>query len=455
MQMNPPATDAFAAGLAARATGVRYRVLAFLFALAALTYLDRVAISAAMPFIEKEFGFSPVQRGYIFSAFTLTYALFEIPTGWMGDRFGTRRTLTRIVLWWSAFTALTSAAVGFWSLFVIRLMFGAGEAGAIPNSASTVSRWFPASQRGRAMGGVCIGHALGAAATPALVFLLIGLQGWRWTFMEFGVLGVAWCLVWYWWFRDTPEEHPSANSAESELIQAGGGASAQSRSHAIPWRTFLRSRNIFFLCAMYFAYGYSLYFYITWLPTYLIEARGFTLASAGLFSALPWLFGAVAFLCGGWLTDYLVTRTGNKRVARCGIGAFGLTMSALMLVFVALTGNAVAAALFIALALFFQFLTTPSVWATCLDIGRHRAGVVSGTTNTFGNLAGTLAPIVFGYILQGLNTKDPNSWTKGFYVAAGFLLVGVVMWFFIDPRKPLEEKDDAAPAITEAVAPVV
>ncbi|HEV7903190.1 MAG TPA: MFS transporter [Pyrinomonadaceae bacterium] len=456
MQISPPVGDSLAAGLAMRArpTSVRYRVLAFLFTLASLTYLDRLAISAAMPFIVQEFSLSPVRRGYIFSAFTLTYALFEIPTGWMGDRFGTRRTLTRIVLWWSAFTALTSAAVGFWSLLVIRLMFGAGEAGAIPNSASTVSRWFPASQRGRAMGGVCIGHALGAAATPPLVFLLIGWQGWRRTFIEFGVLGVAWCVAWYWWFRDTPEEHPSTNEAETELIHAGGGAAASERSHAIPWRTFLRSRNIFFLCAMYFAYGYSLYFYITWLPTYLLEARGFTLASAGFFSALPWLFGAAAFLTGGWLTDYLVTRTGNKRIARCGVGAFGLSMSALMLVLVGWTENSVAAALFIALALFFQFLTTPSVWATCLDIGRHRAGVVSGTTNTFGNLAGTLAPIVFGYILEGLNTKDPNSWTKGFYVAAAFLAIGVVMWFFIDPRKPLDE-NAAAPAITEADAPVV
>jgi MFS family permease len=432
-----------------------YKVLAFLFTLASLTYLDRLAISAAMPFIVQEFGLSPVQRGYIFSAFTLTYALFEIPTGWMGDRFGTRKTLTRIVIWWSAFTALTAAAAGFWSLVIIRLMFGAGEAGAIPNSASTVSRWFPASQRGRAMGGVCIGHALGAAATPPLVFLLIGWQGWRWTFVEFGVLGVVWCLAWYWWFRDTPEEHPQANEAETKLIHAGGGAAAAERSHAIPWRTFLRSRNIFFLCAMYFAYGYSLYFYITWLPTYLLEARGFTLASAGFFSALPWLFGAAAFLCGGTLTDYLVSRTGNKRIARCGVGAFGLSMSALMLVCVALTGNAVAAALFIALALFFQFLTTPAVWATCLDIGRHRAGVVSGTTNTFGNLAGTLAPIVFGYILEGLNTKDPNSWTLGFYVAAGFLCVGVIMWFFIDPRRPLEDEAASTPAITEAAAPVV
>jgi ACS family glucarate transporter-like MFS transporter len=428
-----PATEALTAELTtARPTAVRYRVLGFLFALAALTYLDRLAISAAAPFIIQEFSLTPVQMGYVFSAFTFTYALFEIPTGWLGDRYGTRRTLTRIVLWWSAFTALTAAARGFWSLFVVRLLFGMGEAGAIPNSACTVSRWFPATQRGRAMGGVCIGHAMGAAATPPIVFWLIAHQGWRQPFVEFGTLGLVWCAAWYFWFRDTPEAHPSANAAEARLVCAGGEP-LRERSHTIPWRVFLRNRNIFFLCAMYFAYGYSLYFYITWLPTYLLKARGFELASAGFFSALPWLFGAVAFLCGGTLTDYLATRTGNKRIARCGVGVFGLTMSALMLVFVALTPSSVAAALFIALALFFQFLTTPSVWATCMDIGGHRAGVVSGTTNTFGNLAGTLAPIVFGYILEKL-----NSWTLGFYVAAGFLLVGVVFWLFIDPRRPLD-----------------
>ncbi|MFL6211285.1 MAG: MFS transporter [Pyrinomonadaceae bacterium] len=436
MQISPPSNELFVTAVAARPTAVRFKVLSFLFVLAALTYLDRLAISAAAPSIIKEFNLTPIKMGYIFSAFTFAYALFEIPTGWLGDRFGTRRTLTRIVLWWSAFTALTSAAAGFWSLFSVRLFFGAGEAGAIPNSACTVSRWFPAAQRGRAMGGVCIGHALGAALAPPLVFKLIEWQGWRLPFVEFGALGAVWCLVWYFWFRDTPAEHDAVNDAERQLICVDKTDTAQA-SHAIPWRTFLRSRNIFFLCAMYFAYGYSLYFYITWLPTYLIKARGFTITSAGLFAALPWLFGMVAFLCGGALTDYLVQRTGNRKLARCGVGAFGLTMSAVMLVLVGLTKNSVAAALFIALALFFQFLTTPAVWATCLDIGRHRAGVVSGTTNTFGNLAGTLAPIVFGYILEKL-----HSWTISFYVAAGFLVVGVVMWLFIDPRRPLDE--DAA-----------
>ncbi|HEX8338535.1 MAG TPA: MFS transporter, partial [Pyrinomonadaceae bacterium] len=229
--------ESAAAGAPTRA---RYKVLGLLVALAALTYLDRLCISVAGPAIMQEFNFSPIQMGYIYSAFTFTYALFEVPSGWFGDRFGTRKALTRIVLWWSAFTMLTGAAVGFASLFVIRLLFGAGEAGAIPNSASTVSRWFPASQRGRAMGAVCIGHALGATVTPFLIFWLIDLQGgWRLPFVECGLIGVVWCVVWYRWFRDTPEEHPSANVAEVGLIRAGAPAEGK-QSHAVPWRVFLR-----------------------------------------------------------------------------------------------------------------------------------------------------------------------------------------------------------------------
>lgn len=433
-EINKASSGAFAAQQTAAAipTRARYKVLSLLVALASLTYLDRLCISVAAPAIIQEFNFSPVQMGYIFSAFTFAYALFEIPSGWLGDRFGTRKALTRIVLWWSAFTMLTAATVGFWSLFIVRLFFGAGEAGAIPNSAATVARWFPAAQRGRAMGGVCIGHAIGAALTPPIVFKLVEWQGWRLTFVEFGAIGLVWCLAWYVWFRDTPEEHRAANIEEVNLIRENAPAPAK-HSHRIPWRLFLGSKNLLFLCAMYFAYGYSLYFYITWLPTYLLKARGFTTASTGFFSALPWVFGGFAFICGGWITDKLVAR-GHRRLARCGLGAFGLTMSALMLVFVALTENNIIAASLIAVALYFQFLTTPAVWATCLDIGKGRSGVVTGTVNTFGNLAGTIAPIAFGYVVQIW-----GSWTIPFYLAAGFLLIGVVMWLFINPEQPLEK----------------
>jgi len=188
-------------------TTARFKVLGFIFSLSVITYLDRLCISAAAPSIVAEFHLSPSQMGYVFSAFTLAYAVFEIPSGWLGDYIGTRKALTRIVLWWSVFTALTGATTGLISLITIRTLFGAGEAGAVPNVARTVSRWFPQTQQGRALSASFVGLATGATISTPLVFMLMKVQGWRWTFVEFGAVGVVWSVTWYKWFRDRPEEH--------------------------------------------------------------------------------------------------------------------------------------------------------------------------------------------------------------------------------------------------------
>jgi MFS family permease len=266
-------------------TTARRKVLWLLFILTNITYLDRLCISAAAPAITDAFGFSPVQMRYIFSAFTLAYAVFEIPSGWLGDYFGTRKALARIVLWWSIFTALTGAATGFASLLIVRFLFGAGEAGAFPNIARSISRWFPSSHQGRALSMAFVGNALGAAISTPLVFKLVELQGWRLPFLEFGAIGVAWPVIWYWWFRDRPEEHQSVNAEELEFIRSDK-ADADDLGHTrnVPWAALLRSSNLAFICGMYFAFGYALYFYITWLPTYLLKARGFSPNYAGFFS---------------------------------------------------------------------------------------------------------------------------------------------------------------------------
>lgn len=418
--------------LALAPTNTRYKVLGMLVLLAGITYLDRMCISAAGPFIQEEFHLSTTQLGWIFSAFTFAYAIFEIPSGWLGDWLGTRQALTRIVLWWSLFTMLTAGTMGFTSLFIVRLLFGAGEAGAMPNSAGTVSRWFPASQRGRAMAAVCIGHAIGAAATVPLVMVLIQRQGWRWPFIEFGLIGTLWCAAWFFWFRDKPEDHPDVNHAELQLIHAEGDSAGQSHKLTVPWSTLFANRNLLLICAMYVCYGFSLYFYINWLPTYLLKARGFSQEYTGLFSALPWLFGALAFVCGGWATDTIVARTGSRKLARRGLGMTGLAGSALMLLVVAQAGDRFVAALFISFALFFQFLTTPSIWAVCIDTGRRISGIVAGTVNMCGNLSGTLAGFVIGAIVEKY-----GSWPLAFYVAIGCLLVGALLWLLIDPETPL------------------
>ena len=419
-----------------RATSARSKVLILLFVLITITYLDRLCIAAAAPAIIQEFHFSKVQMGYVFSAFTLAYALFEIPSGWLGDYIGTRKALTRIVLWWSAFTMLTGATVGFVSLISVRLLFGAGEAGAFPNTARSISRWFPAPQQGRALGLAFIGQAVGASIATPLVFMLVQWQSWRLTFVEFGALGVLWSAVWYQWFRDLPEEHPSVNVQELKLIRADqlDARHLEHTRHA-PWKILLRSKNLACICAMYFAYGYGLYFYITWLPIYLLKGRGFSAAYAGFFSALPWVACGFGLWLGAWTTDWLVKRTGSLKLGRCGVGAFGLAMSGFALLGVASAENRILAASLIAVAASFQLVSGVPAWSVCLDVGRRNAGVVTGFMNTVGNLGGTLAPIVTGYTVERW-----ESWTIPFYATASVLALGVVMWLLVDPQRSVIEE---------------
>src|SRR5256712_11406286 len=268
-------------------TRVRGRVLTFAFLLTVITYLDRVCISAAAPAMMADLGLSALQMGYVFSAFLLAYSLFEVPSGWLGDVRGPRRVLTRIVLWWSAFTMLTGAARGFRSLVSIRFLFGAGEAGAFPNVARSFSRWFPARERGRANGVLFLGSRLGGMLSAPVALLVIARWGWRTSFVVFGTIGIVWASAWYVWYRDRPEEHPSVGHEELAWIRQDG-AVKQHRAPT-PWRALLTSRNLYAICGMYFAFGYGLYFYFTWLPTYLIRELGFSLLGGGVFAALPLL----------------------------------------------------------------------------------------------------------------------------------------------------------------------
>lgn len=382
-----------------------------------------------MPSITADFNLSLTQKGMVFSAFTLAYAAFEIPGGWLGDRFGARLALTRVVMWWSAFTALTGAAIGYRSLLAIRFLFGAGEAGAFPNIAKAVSRWFPSSEQGRALSASFVGLSVGSAMTAPIVLTLLEHQSWRWTFVEFGVVGSLWCLVWNRWFRDLPENHPAVNQAELKLIRSDSDPAAMDHSHSIPWLTLLKSKNLIFIGLMYFAYAYGLYFYITWLPTYLLEARGFSINSTKLFASLPWIVSALANAAGGWLTDRMA-RTGSLKWARCGLGAIGYSGSAVVLIAVAQVKNNLAAALLLALAFGLQTMTVSAAWSVCLDVGRRYAGVVTGFMNFVGNLGGTVAPLVFGYVV-----KHFGSWSLPFYIMAGVFILGVPMWLLIDPHR--------------------
>src|SRR5438552_861370 len=243
----------------------RYTLLRLTLALSIITYLDRVAISSAALVMRGELHLTVVQMGWVFSAFTFAYAVFEIPSGWLGDVIGPRKVLTRIVLWWSAFTIATGMAWNFASLIVARFLFGVGEAGAFPNISRSFAKWFPTRERGSAHGVVFMGTRLGGAIAPPIVAWLMGSVGWRQSFFVFGAIGVIWCVFWLRWFHDDPAAHPSVNKQELEIIQKG---IAQTARHSFKWSQLL-SVNLLFICLMYFCNGYTLYFNLPWLLYFL------------------------------------------------------------------------------------------------------------------------------------------------------------------------------------------
>lgn len=406
---------------------IRYRVLRMAFLLAIITFLDRVCISVAAPFMMQDLGISVVQMSVIFSAFTLAYSLFEVPSGWLGDVIGPRRVLTRIVLWWSAFTMLTGMAQGFRSLVVIRFLFGAGEAGAFPNVVRSFGQWFPARERGMANGVLFLGSRLGGALAAPAVLVLVRLWGWRVSFAVFGLIGVVWAVAWFRSYRDNPADHPDVDAAERAWIEQDGPAIA---THAnTPWGVLLRSRNLHAICAMYFALGYGLYFYFTWLPTYLIQELKFSLLAGGLFSSLPFLLAGAANITGGWYTDYLA-RTSGLRHARVTLGSVSFGMSAVFIIASTIVAPPVAKALLLALALASADFALSACWSVCLDVGAAHAGVVSGFMNTSGNLGGFVGPIVVGLMVDRW-----HSWTYPFYVTAAVYVWGALWWLAIRPER--------------------
>lgn len=410
---------------------VRYRVLGLAVLLAGITYLDRVCISLTAPAMMRELGLSKVEMSLVFSAFTLAYALFEIPTGWWGDRIGTRRVLTRIVIWWSGFTMLTAGAFNYGSLLLIRFLFGAGEAGAWPNAAKTLSRWFPVTERGTAQGIFFMGAHLAGGITPLLVTAMLTRMPWRWVFLIFGVIGFIWALVWYWWFRDEPEEHPTVSAAELLHIQQGRTVIESHHINAADWRRILTNRSLLALCAAYFTQGYGFYFFITWLPTYLESARGFTSTTLGVVAGLPLMMSVLADFLGGITTD-LMTRRFGLRVGRCGVGAGSLLIASALLTVGTATENSIVAIILISLALAFSNFLLGASWGACVDLAGSHAGVVSACMNTAGQIGGFLSPIVTALLVERF-----ASWSAPLYLCGVLYLIGACCWYFIEPREPI------------------
>jgi MFS transporter, ACS family, glucarate transporter len=416
----------------ADATRARYKLLRFTFALSIITYVDRVCISTAAGSITSELHLTPAQMGWVFSAFTIAYALFEIPSGRLGDTLGPRKVLTRIVLWWSAFTMATGLVWSYLTLLIARFLFGAGEAGAFPNMSRSLSHWFPERERGTAHGVMFMGSRLGGAITPLLVTPILAYAGWRTSFWIFGLLGVVWSIFWWRWFRDDPSSHPEVNAGELAVIQESAlesGTAKQQRETPL-WSLF--KLQLLWISLMYFCYGYSLYFYLTWLPTYLRDVRGFSNSQTSLVHTFVLLTAAAASILGGRLTDLLVKRYG-LRIGR-SIGVVALPVSGIAMAAAALTTNNIASAVLLAAAAGAGDLCLSTCWAICHDVGKDDAGTVTGCMNTFANIGGALSPLVLGYTVQWW-----GSWATPLLIAAGVSVLGGLLTLPINASKPLRE----------------
>lgn len=411
----------------------RHWVVVFAVTLAILSYIDRVAISQAAPLVSKDLGFSKQEMGYIFSAFALAYAAFEIPGGWMGDWMGPRRVLMRIVLWWSFFTAATGWAWNFVSMWVVRFLFGAGEAGCFPNLTKAFTTWLPVHERVRAQGIMWSFARWGGAFTPPLFALLFRWMGWRDVFHVFGLIGLVWAVFFYRWYRDNPKDHPSVNAAELALLE---GAEKTASGHGdVPWGKMVRRGSVWLLWAQYFLLTYPWYFYITWLPTYLQEARHMDMETSARYAILPLLFGGIGSMFAGFLAKYVSIWAGSVSLARKWMGSAGFLGAAVFLLVSALTRDPLPAMLAMGLASFCNDLVMPGAWGACMDIGGKYAGTLSGSMNMMGNFAGILAPSIGGFILA----HTGNDWNLFLFTMAGAYFLGAFCWPFINSTRPLED----------------
>lgn len=414
----------------------RPRVLIFLCLLAAITYLDRIAISVAGPRIQDTLHISPQAWGWVVGVFTLSYGIFEIPTGRMGDRIGARRVLTRIVLWWSAFTALTGLTSNYFMLLLVRFCFGAGEAGALPNIGVSLARWYPVRERARAAGSVLMSLQAGGALAPLVVVPLQLRYGWRMSFFVLGFIGIIWSVAWYRWYRDTPAEKPGVTEAEIDEI----GRYSFADNHQMPWGLALRSTTIRAILIAGFCYVFALYFFISWLHTFLVKGRGFTETDL-LLSIAPGLLGAAGNFAGGFLSDVMVKRLGLKW-GRRSVGLVGLAVGSFCTVATIMVTHKLATLVLLGFVYAGITLNQTVALAVAMDIGRKYVGGIVGMFNTMCTLGGFLLSVSFGYFVAWFGSYD-----LALIPIAVMLGIGALAWLKIDATEEL------IPEVSEAIAP--
>lgn len=419
-------------------SSTRYYILFLSFVVALVMYLDRSVWSIVTPYVAKEFGYNKTTTGLIASSFTLTYALFQIPGGWLTDRVGSRIVLTGAILWWSLFTLGTGFASGVTTFIIVRALFGMGEAAAWPAASRSIGRWMPAAQRGFGQGFQHSGSRLGAAIAAPTAMYLIETYSWRTMFYVLGAAGLVLAVGWYVMYRDEPREHPLVNNAELALLDP---PKPLREKPSVPWARILRSSDLWVLSTVYFCYGWVFWFYMQWLPTYFTDVRHFSNKILAVTVSLPFIAAWATNVAGGWLSDKLARRWGDLRRGRLTVSIAGFVIAGLGLVPGVLIDDPMLSVMCFTIALAGLELTVGVSWAMCLDMAGEFSGSVTSVMNTFGNLSGSVAATVIGFLAHHYGWKVP------ILLCGATCFVAAMLATRIDPRlSAVTERTEAAVA---------
>jgi ACS family glucarate transporter-like MFS transporter len=420
---------------AERHTRKRFFLAFWLFVLSAISFLDRTNISIAGLQISSEYGLGNQRLGWIFSAFLIGYAGFQVPAGWLASRFGPRLVITLGVVWWGLATALTtlippgiSQAVVL--LISIRFALGAGEAVIYPAANQFVARWVPEQERGFINGLIFAGVGAGSGLTPPLLAWFILHHGWRSAFWFSAVIGVVAGAVWWWLARDTPEQDPAVSASELNIIRQGLTEEAPGKTGVISWGAILRRRDLPALIISYFGFGYTAWIFFSWFFLYMAQVRGFNLKASALYSMLPFLSMTIGCLAGGALSDRL-TRVYGLRVGRCGLASVAFFFTAVFLVLGSRVQSPQLAGVILAGGAGALYVSQSSFWSVSADIAGRSSGVFSSMVNMGAQVGGAVTASLTPWVAQRFG------WTTSFAIAAALALVGAFLWMTVHPERPL------------------
>jgi MFS family permease len=394
-----------------------------------ITYIDRVNISTAASVIKTEFGLSNTQLGLIFSAFAYPYAIFQIIGGWVGDRFGPRRTLFACGFIWAVATILTGFAGGIVSLFLCRVLLGFGEGATFPTATRAMQYWTPAGRRGFAQGLTHSFARFGNAVTPPLVAWLMVLLSWRASFIIIGLVSLTWVFVWFWYFRDDPKEHAAITDAELALLPRRDASTARP---IVPWGSLVP--RILPVTIVYLCYGWTLWLFLSWIPLFFINSYKLDIKQSAIFSLGVFLAGVIGDTLGGVVSDWLFHKTGNVRFARLSVILTGFVGAFVSLVPMLYIHDLNTIALCLSSGFFFAELIIGPIWSIPMDIAPKYSGTGSGIMNTGSAVAAIISPVVAGILID-----KTGNWELPFIVTMGLLALGAALSFTMRPDRQFEE----------------